>query len=626
MSIKLSIIIPCYNAEPYIYELLKVLDEQVTKDVEVILIDDGSKKPIESNYKWLTLIRQENGGVSKARNKGLEMAKGEIIGFIDADDLVSKNYVSYILSRAGEDWAYMDLSWKSLEDNKYIYKLRNDTDSLPNPSASTRVFKRAFIGDTRFPENKDAAEDEYFTRHLGLKDAKHVCAPDFMYFYRITTPQSTTKNYMDGKTQTKRIGYYFNHVTRDMTFLIDEIKALDETHEVFLMTKKNDIPELEKYCQVVYPRKMSVYEARGETNKYFEEEPKAIHTQVIVYTAQTTLISGIATFTYAFCKNMNEYYDITVVYNSMPPEQLSKLIPIVRCVKNNPHQTMICDTIIVNSILDTIPKNIVYKKSVQMVHCVKQQYFTIPKHRDYIVNVSGASKKSFGAEAKDGIVIHNLSVVEKTQKALLLVSSFRAGANDKQGNDDRCRKFSQLLDNAKIKYIWLYFADKPIAREPENMIYCGYKQDIKPYVAKADYMILLSGAEAYSYSLLEALELKTPVIVTPLSQNEDMRIEDGKNGYIVPFEVNEFDVEKILKVPKFEYKQDNKKIIEQWRTLLGDSKPQGDYKPVDVVVVTVIREYKDIVLDKVLRVDDIQTMQYERAMELVEKGFVQIIS
>ena len=114
--------------------------------------------------------------------------------------------------------------------------------------------------------------------------------------------------------------------------------------------------------------------------------------------------------------------------------------------------------------------------------------------------------------------------------------------------------------------------------------------------------------------------------MTPLSQNEDMRIEDGKNGYIVPFEVNEFDVEKILKVPKFEYKQDNKKIIEQWRTLLGDSKPQGDYKPVDVVVVTVIREYKDIVLDKVLRVDDIQTMQYERAMELVEKGFVQIIS
>lgn len=626
MSIKLSIIIPCYNAEPYIYELLKVLDEQVTKDVEVILIDDGSKKPIESNYKWLTLIRQENGGVSKARNKGLEMAKGEIIGFIDADDLVSKNYVSYILSRAGEDWAYMDLSWKSLEDNKYIYKLRNDTDSLPNPSASTRVFKRAFIGDTRFPENKDAAEDEYFTRHLGLKDAKHVCAPDFMYFYRITTPQSTTKNYMDGKTQTKRIGYYFNNVTRDMTFLIDEIKALDETHEVFLMTKKNDIPELEKFCQVVYPRTMRVYEARGETNKYFEEEPKAIHTQVVVYTAQTTLISGIATFTYAFCKNMSEYYDITVVYNSMPPEQLSKLIPIVRCVKNNPHQTMICDTIIVNSILDTIPKNIVYKKSVQMVHCIKQQYFTIPKNRNYIVNVSEASKASFGTEAKDGIVIHNLSVVEKTQKALLLVSSFRAGANDKQGNDDRCRKFSRLLDNAKIKYIWLYFADKPIAREPENMIYCGYKQDIKPYVAKADYMILLSGAEAYSYSLLEALELKTPVIVTPLAQNEDMRIEDGKNGYIVPFEVEGFDIKKILDIPKFEYKSDNTKIIKQWRKLLGDSKPQGDYKPADIVVVTCIREYKDMLLNEILRVDDVRTMQYSRAMELVEKGFVQIIS
>ena len=53
MSVKLSIIIPCYNAEPYIYELLDCLDKQMTKEVEVILIDDGSKTPVLSNYKWL---------------------------------------------------------------------------------------------------------------------------------------------------------------------------------------------------------------------------------------------------------------------------------------------------------------------------------------------------------------------------------------------------------------------------------------------------------------------------------------------------------------------------------------------------------------------------------------------
>ena len=85
--IKLSIIIPCYNAEPYIYELLHTLAPQITKEVEVILIDDGSDKPIEYKMKGLKIYRQKNGGSSKARNKGLEKAKGKVIAFIDADDL-----------------------------------------------------------------------------------------------------------------------------------------------------------------------------------------------------------------------------------------------------------------------------------------------------------------------------------------------------------------------------------------------------------------------------------------------------------------------------------------------------------------------------------------------------------
>ena len=183
MKIKLSIIIPCYNAEPYIHELLDCIDKQITDEVEVILIDDGSQIPLKTkSCSWLKSYRHSNKGTSKTRNRGLELAKGELIWFIDADDLISGNAISYILSRADEKWDYMDLSWKSLEDNKYVYKLHNDFMRLPNPSACTRVFRRSFIGDTRFPEQKDAAEDEYFTRHLGLQQAKHVSATDFMYF------------------------------------------------------------------------------------------------------------------------------------------------------------------------------------------------------------------------------------------------------------------------------------------------------------------------------------------------------------------------------------------------------------------------------------------------------------
>lgn len=629
--IKLSIIIPCYNAEPYIYELLDTLTPQVAKTdkVEVILVDDGSKEPLhpklQLKYTWLKIFRRENKGVSAARNYGLEMAKGEIIGFIDADDLVSDNYVDYILSRADEDWDYMDLSWKSLENNKFTYKLINDSSSLPNPSASTRVFKRAFIGDTRFPEKKDAAEDEHFTRHLGIKNAKHICATEYMYFYRMGVPNSGNKRFLNNECKTKRVAYYFDRVTKDMTYLIDEIKKEDEINEVYLLTFNNELPELEKYCQIWTPRQVKAWEKRGEPNNYISCPLRIIDTQIVLYVSAVTLISGIATFLYSFCKHMSKHYDIMVVYDNMPTEHYMKLMEIVKCVKNDSKQPINCDTLIMQSIKDKIPKNITYKQSVQMVHCIKQQDFNIPQDRDIIVNVSQASKDSFGDEAEDGVVIHNLTVSEKHDKALILVSSFRAGAKDKQGNDERCRKFAKLLDDAKIHYVWLYFSDKPMVNEPRNMIYCGYREDISPYVDKADYMVLLSGAEAFSYSLLEALELQTPVIVTPLEQNKDMQIVDEENGYIVPFEVDGFDAKKILKVPKFKYKHDNTAIVKQWRKLLGDSTPKGDYKPQRSVWVVVRREYRDLQLNEVLSVKDKRIMPLGRALELQDKGFVEVI-
>ena len=623
--VKLSIIIPCYNAQPFVYELLDCLNKQVTNEVEVILIDDGSKEPVKTDYEWCKLIRQENSGISASRNKGLDMAKGKVIGFVDADDLLGDNYCSYIISRADEDWDYMDLSWKSLEDSRYTYRLRGDNDGLPNPSASTRAFKRDFIGDVRFNKNKDAAEDEDFTRHLRLSHAKHVCATDILYYYRVTTPGSLYKRFLEGRSKTKRIGYYFHRVSKDMVYLIDEFKELDKMHEVMLFTHHNELPELEPYCQIKMPTPIQVSEMRGEPNTFMKLLPKVIETQVVIYTSQTSLISGIATFTYSFCERMKEFYDITVVYDNIPAEQLTRLIPIVNCVKNDIKQPISCDTIIVNSIRDKIPANIQYKQSVQMVHCLKQQDFRIPQDRDFIVNVSQASKDSFDDEAKDSIVIHNLTTSEKTNKALFLVSSFRTDAKDKQGNDERCRKFAKLMDDAGIKYIWLYFADKPMKSEPENMIFCGYQQNIKPFVAKADYVVLLSGAEAFSYSLLEALELHTPVIVTPLAQNSDMCIVDGENGYIVPFEVDGFDVKKIQKVPEFSYRHDNKSLVNKWRELLGDSVPKGDYKPVESVNVVVTRGYRDIQLNESLLVGDARTMPYNRALELVGKGFVRII-
>ncbi|MBO4592110.1 MAG: glycosyltransferase, partial [Eubacterium sp.] len=543
----------------------------------------------------------------------------------DADDLLGDNYCSYIISRADEDWDYMDLSWKSLEDSRYMYRLRNDSDGLSNPSASTRVFKRKFIGNVRFNELKDATEDEDFTRHLGISHARHVCATDILYYYRVTTPGSSYKRFLEGRSETKRIGYYFKYVTKDMTYLIDEFKELDKRHEVMLFTYDNKIPELEPYCQIKTPAPIQVSEMRGDPNNFMKLIPKPLSTQVVVYKSSIKEFGGIETFIYSFCRQMSKYYDITVVYDSISPQQMGRLMEICPVVKNDPSNMINCDTLIINSILDKTPKNIICKKSIQMVHCIKQQNWKIPQTRDHIVNVSQASKDSFGQEAENGIVIHNLTTPGKMAKTLLLVSALRVGADDKQGNDERCVKFAKLLDKADINYVWLYFGDKPMKNEPKNMIYCGMRLDLKPFIAKADYLVQLSGSEAFSYSLLEALELQTPVIVTPLEQNKDMRIVDGENAYIVPFEVEGFDVKKILKVPEFTYKHDNATIIKQWRKLLGDSKPKGNYNPKQEVEIEVIREYRDLMLNELLPVKTRRTMKFARALELVDKGLVRMV-
>ena len=629
--VKFSIIIPAYNATPYIYELLDCLNPQITSEVEVILIDDGSKKPIKSDYKWCKVYKQKNKGISKSRNRGIECARGEVIGFIDADDLVSDKYVEFVLNALKtRDFDYIDLSWKSLEDDHFLYKLNRESDTLSNPSACTRIFKRDFIGDNRFPEGKDACEDEHFTRHLNLKNAKHIAATEYMYFYRTGTPNSNSKRFMSNLTNTKRVAYYFNQVTKDMDYLIEEFKREDETNEVILLTNKNDIPELEKYSQVICPpRHTRAIIQRGEPTKLIEIIKPPVRSQIIIWTSVTFEIGGIETFIYSFCKQMSPYYNITVMYDTIATSQLIRLMKIVRCVKNNINNPVYCDTLIINRIIDNIPSNIHYKKSVQMVHCLQNQNNSIPQKRDVIVNVSQASKDSFGEEAKEAVVIHNMTAPngDKT-KSLLLVSAIRVGAADKHGNDKRCVEFAQKLNELKIPFMWVYFGDKPMIKEPEGMCYGGMKMDIRPYLRKADYLVQLSGSEAFSYSLLESLEENTPVIVTPLDQNKDMKIVDGENAYVFPYDLSEWTddmIKRIVQIPQFEYKHDNASIVKQWCELLGKSNSKNDYMPLTEILVTVKIEYYDLQLKKKLKAKEKIVMSYDRALELRDKGLVEIL-
>ena len=621
---KLSIIIPYYNAEPYTSELLDVLSSQITDEVEVILVDDGSLEPFKTDYEWCKVIRQDNGGVSKARNVGIDMSNGEYISFIDADDLVSDDYVAQIIKKMPFD--YLDMSWRTFKGKglQAQQKLNSQSDRLPNPSACTRAFSRAFIGDHRFNERKDSAEDEDFTRHLFYgRDAKVAVITDFAYFYRTYVDNSKTKKYVSGRTKTKRIVYNLPKITKDMTYLIDEFRGEDEVNEVYLMTESNELPELAEYAQIMPPQSVRGMELRGEPTKLFTLIETPYMTQVAIYAKELDQINGRTTFVYNFCQMMKDYYDIAVFYESADASAVKKLRQIVDTRKVG-KKTISCNTLIVNSILDEVPSVICYDQKIQMVHaCKTNNSWKIPDSNKTIF-VSQTAMESW--KEKNATVIHNM-LIPSVDKPLVLVSATRV-SNEKGQN--RIVKFGQMLKERGISYIWLLFIDLPIKGMTPEMIQMPPISDISFFIRSADYVVHLSDSEAYSYVILESLINQTPLIVTPLPMLDEIGFIEGKMGYNVPYDISELSddvIDKIAhKIPKFTYKYDNDTLIKKWREILGESKPTRSYTPNQNVTVRVTATYYDIELQKDMVVGEYAQMPLSRAEYLQdEHGFIEIV-
>lgn len=96
---KISIVVPVYGVEQYLEECVDSLINQTFKDIEIILVDDGSPDNCGSicdafatRYPQIRVIHQENSGLSVARNIGIDSSSGEYICFVDSDDMVAPDY------------------------------------------------------------------------------------------------------------------------------------------------------------------------------------------------------------------------------------------------------------------------------------------------------------------------------------------------------------------------------------------------------------------------------------------------------------------------------------------------------------------------------------------------------
>lgn len=106
-SVKVSVIVPIYNVEKYIGKCILSIIEQTYKNIEIILVDDGSLDDsgnIADEYATrdnrIKVIHKANAGVSAARNSGLDAATGDFVCFSDGDDYVMPNYVEHLLNNS----------------------------------------------------------------------------------------------------------------------------------------------------------------------------------------------------------------------------------------------------------------------------------------------------------------------------------------------------------------------------------------------------------------------------------------------------------------------------------------------------------------------------------------------
>lgn len=222
--VKLSIIVPVYNAEKFLIKCVNSLLEQNVRDIEVILVNDGSRdKSLEICNEFaqkdlrVKVFSQENSGQSKARNVGMDVASGEFITFMDSDDWVDSDYYEKLIEAAvrnGADIACGSILRVRKEYTKFrinykkeevFEKPQEKIDAARVPDMCyvwNKVYRRSLFErlNLRFIEGMFFEDVDFVTRAVYFSN-KIVTVPDTYYNYW-TNGNSTVKTMM--KSDKKR--------------------------------------------------------------------------------------------------------------------------------------------------------------------------------------------------------------------------------------------------------------------------------------------------------------------------------------------------------------------------------------------------------------------------------------
>lgn len=253
----ISIIIPIYNKDKYVSKCLDSILEQDYKNFEIIIIDDGSTDNslnIIKNYfhknENIKFYSQNNQGVSAARNKGLELMRGEYIVFIDADDYISKSFLSNFISKttlkddiviSGISMCFNNSSIKKIfpSEEKVLSKkeffknfLLEQNNNGINGFVCSKFIKSSIIKENNLRFNNDLVlgEDlEFFIRYYSYCNQFRLIN-DCDYFYLQNVSQNLKVDYK------KQL-----YIQKQIEKVLNDCKALNEENYFQLRNKMSEI-------------------------------------------------------------------------------------------------------------------------------------------------------------------------------------------------------------------------------------------------------------------------------------------------------------------------------------------------------------------------------------------------
>ncbi|MBR5022782.1 MAG: glycosyltransferase family 2 protein [Oscillospiraceae bacterium] len=239
-----SVIVPCYNCESTIDDTMRSLQKQKYKDFEVICVNDGSKdNTLKCLEKWkacenfnVVIVNKENGGVSSARNSGIDVAKGNYITFLDADDEYHEQYIELLVNAVEQQNADAAYCYYDRERNNVMRQqepktiVQNQEDAMHDllfRMAEIAFFCYIYRQDIiqsnhiRFELNAKFGEDREFIWKY-ISNCNKVCQVDApLHWYRITENSATNGKSSWSRTDTllavKRIEQYMED--RSISFL-----------------------------------------------------------------------------------------------------------------------------------------------------------------------------------------------------------------------------------------------------------------------------------------------------------------------------------------------------------------------------------------------------------------------